>query len=530
MIISHKPTTQNNKYNFLYLIKKILSMEIPFLLSILLSFPIFLIVIIKFNKKKTKTSPPPPSPPALPLIGNLHQLGRRPHRSFQSLARKHGPIMLLQLGRVPTLVISSAEMAREATKTHDLVFAGRPRPIAVEIFLNGHNDVAFSSYGDYWRHARKLCVIELFSQTRVHSFQSVRREETAALVETLRIRSGTSIDLSATILAAVNNIVARCVLGRRCEGGGGKLGLGELTKRIGNQFAEFSVGDWLPWMAWVDVASGLIGRMKETFRATDEYLDEVIEEHKAAAAAETVTGDGGEEKREDFVHIMLRLQKEGGLDFDLSLGNIKAILVDMMVGGTDTTSTTVEWIVTELVKNPPKLQKAQEEIRRVVGLKPEIDHEDLAQMHYLKLIFKETLRLYPPIVFLLPRETLASADVAGFGISAGSRVLVNTWAIHRDPDVWENPDEFIPERFENNPIDYKGRDFQYIPFGAGRRGCPGMSFGTVATEFVVANLLYWFDWEFPEGMSCEDLDMEEVYALTIHKEKPLMLVPVLHRF
>ncbi|CAN1219738.1 Cytochrome P450 71A23 [Linum perenne] len=100
-------------------------------------------------------------------------------------------------------------------------------------------------------------------------FHSVRREETAALVETLRIRSGTSIDLSATILAAVNNIAARCVLGRRCEGGGVKLGLGELTKRIGNQFAEFSVGDWMPWMSWVDVASGLIGRMKETFRATD---------------------------------------------------------------------------------------------------------------------------------------------------------------------------------------------------------------------------------------------------------------------
>ncbi|CAN0913975.1 Cytochrome P450 71A1 [Linum grandiflorum] len=498
-------------------------MEIPFLLSILLSLPIFLLIIIKL-KNQNNSSQAPPSPPALPLIGNLHQLGRRPHRSLQSLATKHGPLMLLQLGRIPTLVISSPETAREVTKTHDLVFAGRPRPISVEIFLNGYDDVAFSSYGDYWRHARKLCVIELLSQKRVDGFESVRREEAAAMVESLRVRSGTAVDLSAAILAAANNIVARCVLGRRCEGGGGKLGLGELTKRMGNQFAEFSAGDWLPWMAWVDVASGLVGRLKETFRAADVYLDEVIEEHKAAAV------EAADETKEDFVDIMLRLQKEGGLEFDLSLGNMKAILLDMMVGGTDTTSTTVEWIMTELVKNPPKLQKAQEEIRRVVGQKPEIDHEDLAQMHYLKLIFKEILRLYPPIVFLLPRETLAAADVAGFSIPAGARVLVNTWAIHRDPNVWEKPDEFIPERFVNNPIDYKGRDFQYIPFGAGRRGCPGMSFGTVATEFLVANLLYWFDWEFPAGMRCEDLDMEEVYALTIHKEKPLILVPVRYRF
>ncbi|CAI0426227.1 unnamed protein product [Linum tenue] len=420
-------------------------MEIQFLLSIILSSSLLLFLLKKTitrnYSRKTDAGLPPPSPPALPLIGNLHQLGRRPHRSFQSLARKHGPIMLLQLGRVPTLVISSAEMAREVTKTHDVVFAGRPRPIAVDIFLNGHNDFAFSSYGDYWRRARKLCVIELLSQIRVQSFQPVRREETVALVEKLRLASGQAVDVSALILGVVNNIVARCVLGRRCEGRG--------------------------------------------------------------------------------ADILLRLQREGGHDLDLSWGNIKAILVDMMIGGTDTTSTTIEWIMTQLARHPSKLQKAQEEIRRVVGQKLVIEHEDLAKMHYLKLVIKETLR---------PRETLDNVEVAGFGIAVRTRVLVNTWAIQRDPTVWENPDEFIPERFENSPVDWKGRDFQYIPFGAGRRGCPGLSFGTVTLEFVTANLLYWLDWELPKGLRCENLDMKEVYGLTTHKDKPLFLVPIPHSF
>ncbi|CAI0426228.1 unnamed protein product [Linum tenue] len=500
-------------------------MEIQFLLSIILSSSLLLFLLKKTitrnYSRKTDAGLPPPSPPALPLIGNLHQLGRRPHRSFQSLARKHGPIMLLQLGRVPTLVISSAEMAREVTKTHDVVFAGRPRPIAVDIFLNGHNDFAFSSYGDYWRRARKLCVIELLSQIRVQSFQPVRREETVALVEKLRLASGQAVDVSALILGVVNNIVARCVLGRRCEGrGAGKLGFGEVAKKVSLEFAEFSVGDWFPWLRWVDTATGLIGRMKGTFRAMDEYFDEVIKEHEAK--------DG--EKREDFVDILLRLQREGGHDLDLSWGNIKAILVDMMIGGTDTTSTTIEWIMTQLARHPSKLQKAQEEIRRVVGQKLVIEHEDLAKMHYLKLVIKETLRLHPPIVFLLPRETLDNVEVAGFGIAVRTRVLVNTWAIQRDPTVWENPDEFIPERFENSPVDWKGRDFQYIPFGAGRRGCPGLSFGTVTLEFVTANLLYWLDWELPKGLRCENLDMKEVYGLTTHKDKPLFLVPIPHSF
>jgi cytochrome P450 len=196
----------------------------------------------------------------------------------------------------------------------------------------------------------------------------------------------------------------------------------------------------------------------------------------------------------------------------------------MFVGGTDTTSAALEWLMAELIKNPSIMKRAQEEVRIVVGKKSKIDVNDINKMDYLKCVVKETLRLHPPLPLLVPRETITSVRLEGYDIPPKTRVYTNTWAIQRDPKVWERPEEFLPERFEGNPVDFKGQDFEFIPFGGGRRGCPGMIFGVALVEFVVANLLCWFDWKL-EG---EDLDMTEISALTASKKIPLHLVPVLH--
>jgi len=196
----------------------------------------------------------------------------------------------------------------------------------------------------------------------------------------------------------------------------------------------------------------------------------------------------------------------------------------MFVGGTDTSSTILEWSMAELVKNPSIMKRAQEEVRKVVNKKSKIDVNDINKMDYLKCILKETLRLHPPLPLSVPRETITSVKIGGYDISAKTKVFVNTWAIQRDPKVWERPEEFIPERFEDSPMDYKGQDFEFIPFGGGRRGCPGMTFGVAAVENVVANLLCWFDWK----LLGEDLDMTEINALTASKKIPLHLVPTLH--
>lgn len=201
----------------------------------------------------------------------------------------------------------------------------------------------------------------------------------------------------------------------------------------------------------------------------------------------------------------------------------------MFLGGSDTTSTTVEWAMTELVKNPMIMKKAQEEVRRVVGNnKSKIEDSDVSQMDYLKCVIKETLRLHPAAPLLAPHETTSSVKLRGYDIPDKTMVYVNAWAIQRDPEFWERPEEFLPERFESSKVNFNGRDFQFIPFGSGRRKCPGIAFGLASAEYTVANLLYWFDWKLPttNGATVQELDMTEKFGLTVNKKVPLYLEPI----
>lgn len=200
----------------------------------------------------------------------------------------------------------------------------------------------------------------------------------------------------------------------------------------------------------------------------------------------------------------------------------------MFLGGSDTTSTTVEWTMTELVRNPAIMKKAQEEVRRIVGKKTKIEDSDVDQMDYMKCVIKETLRMHPAAPLLAPRETTSSVKLGGYDIPDKTLVYINAWAIQRDPEFWEMPEEFLPERFENNKVNFNGQDFQFIPFGSGRRKCPGIAFGLASTEHMVANLLYWFDWKLPtnDDASLQEIDMTEKFGLTVNKKVPLRLQPI----
>ncbi|KHN07976.1 Cytochrome P450 71A1 [Glycine soja] len=473
----------------------------------------------------------PPSPPKLPIIGNLHQLGTLPHRSFQALSRKYGPLMMLQLGQTPTLVVSSADVAREIIKTHDVVFSNRPQPTAAKIFLYNCKDVGFAPYGEEWRQTKKTCVVELLSQRKVRSFRSIREEVVSELVEAVREACGGSerenrpcVNLSEMLIAASNNIVSRCVIGRKCDatvGDSVNCSFGELGRKIMRLFSAFCVGDFFPSLGWVDYLTGLIPEMKATFLAVDAFLDEVIAERESS----------NRKNDHSFMGILLQLQECGRLDFQLSRDNLKAILMDMIIGGSDTTSTTLEWAFAELLRKPNTMKKAQEEIRRVVGINSRVvlDENCVNQMNYLKCVVKETLRLHSPVPLLVARETSSSVKLRGYDIPAKTMVFINAWAIQRDPELWDDPEEFIPERFETSQIDLNGQDFQLIPFGSGRRGCPAMSFGLASTEYVLANLLYWFNWNMSEsGMLMHNIDMNETNGLTVSKKIPLHLEPEPH--
>ncbi|KAK8521189.1 hypothetical protein V6N12_005100 [Hibiscus sabdariffa] len=489
----------------------------PLVLSLLLL--LFTNCFLKFKRRRSHWNSPP-SPPKLPIIGNLHQLSRLPHRSLHSLSKKYGPLMLLNLGQVPTLVISSSEIVEEIAKKHDITFANRPSITAGKIMFYGNLSLGFAPYGEYWRTVKKICVSELLSQKKVQSFRFVREEEITSLINKLRheCSNGSSVNLSQMLLETSFNITCTCIIGKKAKEDGN---FADLSTRIMKLLTAFSFGNFFPYLGWLDVLTGLIGRSKAASNELDAFLESVIEMQIKSSENNMVDDD---HNPKDIVQSLLHLIQTDQYT-RLTRNSIKAILLDMFVGGIESSTTTVEWIMAELLKNPRVMKKVQEEVRRAVNVKEVVDEDDINRMEYLKCIVKETLRLHPPGPLMGPRETSAGIKLGDYDILPKTTVLVNVWAIQRDPNVWENPEDFIPERFENSTVDYRGLDFQLIPFGFGRRGCPGMSFGVAAVEFVMANLLYWFDWELPDHAGCESLDMTETFHMAASRKVPLHAVP-----
>jgi hypothetical protein len=295
--------------------------KIPFSPLLLLVFFIpFLYVLKRITSDKPNL---PPSPPKLPIIGNLHQLGTLPHSSLQALSNKYGPLMFLYLGNAPTLVVSSADMARKITKTNDITFSNRPKNTAANILFYGCKDVVFSPYGDYWKQAKKICVLELLSLKSVQSLQYVREEEVEALNNKIRdsCLNEASANLSEMLITTSNNIVSRCIIGQKFKDKNGESSFGELSKKVMVLLVAFCFGDFFSSLGWIDVLTGLIPSMKATSRELDVFLDQVIEEHM------TKKSDGSHPNSLDFVDILLQLQKNDMPDFKLSKDNLKAILV-----------------------------------------------------------------------------------------------------------------------------------------------------------------------------------------------------------
>jgi cytochrome P450 len=204
-------------------------------------------------------------------------------------------------------------------------------------------------------------------------------------------------------------------------------------------------------------------------------------------------------------------------------------LQDMFTAGTETSSDVLLWAMSEMVKNPRVMYEAQAEVRRVYDIKGYVDNTELHQLKYLKSIIKETMRLHPPAPLLIPRESRERCQINGYEIPPKTRVVINAWAISRDQRNWVEAESFKPERFLNSTIDFKGTDFEFIPFGAGRRMCPGMAFALPNVELPLAMLLYHFDWKLPNGMKNEEIDMTETFGLTVGRKHDLCLIPITRR-
>lgn len=482
-----------------------------------------LFLILKANYKKHEKPNLPPGPKGLPIIGNLHQLDpSNIHLYFSKLGKIYGPILSLRFGSKPVVVIQSASLAKEVLKTQDNNFCSRPYLVGQQRLSYNGLDIAFVPYSEYFREIRKICVVHLFSSKKVQSSSPIRREEVSRMIQKISSLSSASsgaVNLSNLLVSLTSSIICRVAFGKSYENEGVERSrFHNLLHEIGAMFTAFFFTDYFPYVGyWVDKLSGLTSRLERIFEKMDEFYDEIISYH--------LDPNRPKSEHEDIVDVLLQLRKERCFSFDLTFDHIKAVLMNIIVGGTDTSAAMVVWAMTELLKNPIVMRKVQDELRSLFRNKSFIEENDLIKLEYFKAVVKETFRLHPAVPLLVVHETLQKCTVQGYDMLPETLVFVNAWAIGRDPASWKDPEVFMPERFLGSAIDFKGQNFELIPFGAGRRMCPAMLMGATSFELALANLLYSFDWELPIGVNKEDIDYDVLPGLTMHKKNPLSLVP-----
>ncbi|XP_059306735.1 cytochrome P450 71A4-like [Lycium ferocissimum] len=407
--------------------------------------------------------------------------------------------MMLHLGSKPVLVASSAEAARDIMKTDDLVWSNRPKTRMADKLLYGSRDVTFSPYGEYWRQIKSVTMLHLFNNKRVQSFRDVREEETSNMIE--KIRQGCDSSSSVTDLrdlfsSLTNNIISRVALGRKYdEGNKSGMTAKETIEKLLELLGAFNIGDYIPLLEWVNRITGLDTKVEKVAKQLDTFLESVFEEHEIRNKKREYRA--GEAK--DFLDVLLEIQEGKETRFPLQRDSLKALLLGSFAAGTYTAYTALEWTMTELLRHPRAMETLQNEVRGLVQGKAEITEDDLGNMQYLKAVIKESFRLHPLIPLLIPRESTEDVKLLDYHIPAKTQVIINAWAIGRDQLSWEKPEEFRPERFLNSDIDVKGLNFELIPFGAGRRGCPGITFAIMVNELALARVVHKFNFALPKG-------------------------------
>ncbi|TXG52317.1 hypothetical protein EZV62_021486 [Acer yangbiense] len=477
------------------------------------------------NRSKLKRAAPEAGR-AWPVIGHLHLLGgsEPAHRVFGNMADKYGPIFTVKMGVHRTLVVSNWEIAKECFTTNDKIFANRPKTVAMELLGYNFSMIGFSPYGPYWRQVRKTTILELLTNHRLEKFKHVRESVMKNSLKELYERSNSSnkvsIEMRKWFEDVTLNLILRLIVGKRCNAQEGEQNGGwreELTTFM-ELSGKFLVSDALPFLRWLDIG-GDEKSMKKTAKELDIVVQGWLEEHKKKRAYGEVKED------EDFMDVMITILREDPQLFhgrDTDTVN-KATCLAMILVASDTTTVTLTWALTLLLNHRNILRKAQNELDTQVGLERQVKESDIKNLVYLQDILRETMRLYPAAPLSLPHESTEDCTVSGYHIPAQTQLLVNLWKIQRDPGVWSDPCEFQPERFltTHKDFDVRGQNFEYLPFGSGRRMCPGVSFALQVLQLALASLLHGFDLE---TESNELVDTSEGIGLTFVKATPLQVI------
>ncbi|KAK6244127.1 hypothetical protein QUC31_010536, partial [Theobroma cacao] len=469
-----------------------------------------------------------PSPPGLPIIGHLHHLllsSSSFPKKLHSLATRYGPLLQLQMGAATCVLVSNANFAKEILKTQELNFVYRPEFGSPEYNIYHGSDFILAPYGTYWRFLKKLCMTRLLSNSTLNQFVQIREQEMAKLLEYLiKVSEGREFcDLGVPLMSMMNNVICRMAMSTRpWENADEAEKIKKLIEELAVVGGKLSAGDILGPLGKFDLL-GYGKKLKKALEKFDRLVEDIMKKHE-----ENTTGRKGK----DLMDILMETCNDPSPEVKLTRKDIKAFFLDMFMAGTETSSIAVKWAMGELINHPQVFKKLRQEISSVVGPDRLIKESDVQNLPYLQAVVKETLRLHPPSVTLL-RQSNEDCKIDGFYLKSKSRIIINLYSIMRDPNSWNNPDEFIPDRFMGNTnlnsnkelMEMKGQNFDYLPFGSGRRVCPGASLALATIHATVGALVQCFDWKVKGG---EMVDMREAsgFAATLAMASPLVCYPV----
>ncbi|TYI85140.1 hypothetical protein E1A91_D05G418600v1 [Gossypium mustelinum] len=448
---------------------------------------------MKFNK----INPPlPPGPLGLPIIGNLPFIKPELHRYFSDLSRIYGPVFKLRMGSVLAIVINSPSLAKEVLKVQDAIFANHDVPAAAVVGTFGGINILWRPNDSRCNQLRKLVICEIMSKQSLDACYVLRQREVRRMVKEIHGKVGSSGDDPSQDLIEFRKRLDEIVI----------------------TFAAPNVSDFFPILAPFDL-QGIESKGKEQVSWFYGVFESMIKNRR------NIRDDGKEKENisKDFMQQLLELHWRGDEKNSLSINEVKALLLDMMVAGTDTVPTAVEWAMTELLCHRDKMTKLVKELDMVVGNQNTVEDSHIPQLVYLDAVIKETLRLHPVAPLLIPRVPSKTTVIGGFTVPKGCRVFINAWVIQRDPELWDDPLRFHPERFLETDINYRSNNFGFIPFGSGRRICVGVSLAEKMMALLLGSLVHSFEWGLSEGTKPS---LEDKFGIVLKKTESLVGIPV----
>ncbi|KAH6795685.1 hypothetical protein C2S51_036671 [Perilla frutescens var. frutescens] len=484
-----------------------------------------LLILMSFILSSGPRRKLPPGPYPLPIIGNMLQLDRTIHHSFAQLSKQYGPLMSIHLGSLYTVVVSSPEMAKEILQKHGQVFSGRTILQALHVCDHDKLSVGFMPTSNIWRELRKICKEHLFSHQSLEASKGLRQWKLQQLLDYVQrcCDSGRAVNIREAAFTTTLNLMSTTLFSVEATEFDSEVTreFKEIIEGVSNVVLAANLGDYFPILKPFDLqgikrkAEGCLGKLRQK---VEGYLNQRLERRKANPDAP---------KKTDFLETLVDIM-EANESGQFTTDHLIHLLMDLLVGAADTTTTTTEWIMTELMIHPDKLAKVKEELKSVVGEKKVVEESQMARLPYLQAVVKEVFRYHPPGPLLLPRKAESDQQLnGGYFIPKGTQILINVWAIGRDPTIWNNPDSFEPERFLDKNIDLiGGQDYELIPFGSGRRICPGVPLANRMLHMTTATLIHNFDWKFEDAAATAADHRAEANGMPHRRAAALRILPI----